>query len=150
MRRAALLRILTLALAFVHTFPARKHVAAFLAVPSWTEGWQGLGAALAIVLYLLPVAVQTRGLQLLWRRRATLLRVAGVVLAVAHAVPAFDHVPRFVASPNFGDAWRGLGATLALVWFAAPLRAQARILGWLVRFFRASPGPKAAPLLDSV
>jgi len=110
MRRAALLRILTLALAFVHTFPARKHVAAFLAVPSWTEGWQGFGAGLAIVLYLLPVAVQTRGLQLLWRRRAT----------------------------------------LALVWFAAPLRAQARILGWLVRFFRASPGPKAAPLLDSV
>jgi hypothetical protein len=55
MRRTAFLRTLTLALAFLHTLPARKHLVAFIAAPSWTEGWKGIGAAVAVALYLLPV-----------------------------------------------------------------------------------------------
>jgi hypothetical protein len=138
MQRAALLRSLTLALACVHAFPARRHLAAFFAMPSLSEGWKGFGAAIAVILYLLPVATQTRGLTALWRRKAYVLRIAGVVLAMAHAVPAADHLPRFLASWAFGDAWRGLGATCAMLWFVAPLTAQARVLAWLGRAARAT------------
>jgi hypothetical protein len=142
MRRSAFLRALTLALALLHTLPARKHLAALLTAHSasqgFTEGWKGIGATVAIGLYLLPVDVQTRGLRYLWSKRAWELRVAGALLAIAHAVPALDHVPRLIASPNFADAWRGIGATIAVAWFAAPVRAQARVLGALVRFVRPS------------
>ncbi len=48
MRRPAILRVITLALAFVHTFPARRHLALFIEHPSLAEGWKGFGAALAI------------------------------------------------------------------------------------------------------
>jgi hypothetical protein len=131
MRRSAVVRTLTLALAFIHTFPARKHVAAFVADPSWSEGWKGFGAVFAIVLYLLPVGVQSRGLAFLWRERRVLLRAAGIALAVVHLVPAIDHVPAFLRAPTWGDAWRGLGSTLAVAWFLAPLRAQARLISFL-------------------
>jgi hypothetical protein len=151
MRRTALLRSLTLALAFLHTLPARKHLVAFIATPSWTEGWKGIGAAVAVALYLLPIRVQAHALQHLWRRRASALRVAGVVLALAHAVPAADHLPRFVASFTFGDAWRGMGAAIAVVWFLAPLRAQARILAALAHFVRPSSLPaRRPPQLESL
>jgi hypothetical protein len=145
MRRTAFLRTLTLALAFLHALPARKHLVAFIAIPSWTEGWKGIGAALAVALYLLPVRIQARALQHLWRRRALALRVAGVVLAVAHAVPAADHLPRFFASFTFGDAWRGIGAAMAVVWFIAPLRAQARVFTALAHFVR----PPSLPVSPS-
>jgi hypothetical protein len=138
MRRTAFLRTLTLALAFLHTLPARKHLVAFIAAPSWTEGWKGIGAAVAVALYLLPVKVQARALQLLWGRRAFVLRALGIVLAVAHAVPATDHLPRLVASFTFGDAWRGIGAAIAVVWFVAPLRAQARVVAALAHFVQPS------------
>jgi hypothetical protein len=150
MRRSVLLRAVTLALAFVHTFPARKHLALFVAAPSWSEGWKGIGALAAIGLYLLPVSLQARGLALLWQRRAWLLRVAGVVLAVAHAVPASDHLPRFFATGGLGDAWRGIGAAFAVVWFLAPLRVQARLLAELARWLRPSPSAKPAPVFDSI
>jgi hypothetical protein len=139
MRRAALIRVLTLALAFLHTLPVRKHLVAFVAVPSWTEGWKGFGAALAVALYLLPPKVQARALQHLWKQRASALRAAGVVLAVAHTVPAADHLPRLIASANFGDAWRGVGAAVAVLWFATPLRAQARALATLTHFVPPAP-----------
>ena len=145
MRRTALLRTLTLALACLHTLPARKHLVAFVAAPSWTEGWKGIGAALAVALYLIPVRVQARALAHLWRRRALALRVAGVVLAVAHAVPAADHLPRFFASFTFGDAWRGIGAAIAVVWFVAPLRAQARVVAALAHFVQPSSLPASPP-----
>jgi len=150
MRRSVLLRAVTLTLAFVHTFPARKHLALFVAAPSWTEGWKGIGALVAIALYLLPVSLQARGLALLWRRRASMLRVAGVVLAVAHAVPASDHLPRFLATGSPGDAWRGIGAAFAVVWFVAPLRVQARLLAALARWVRPSPPVKSTPVFDSI
>jgi hypothetical protein len=145
MRRTVLLRTLTLALAFLHTLPARKHLAAFIVTPSWTEGWKGIGAAVTVALYLLPIRVQVRGLQYLWRRRAPALRVAGILLAVAHAVPAVDHLPRFLASFTFGDAWRGIGAAIAVAWFAAPLPAQGRLLTALARAVRPSSLPPQHP-----
>jgi hypothetical protein len=133
MRRLAWLRTLTLALAVLHAFPAKAHLAAFFATPSWTDGWKGFGALCAIALYLLPPTYQARGLHFLWSRHPSALRVAGFVLAVAHAFPATDHLPRFFAAGAFGDAWRGAGAAIAIVWFLLPLRVQGRCLGSLAR-----------------
>jgi hypothetical protein len=151
MRRSAIVRFVTLALAFVHTFPARKHLAAFVVHPSWSEGWEGFGAVVAIALYLLPVRVQSRGLAFLWRERRCLLRVAGVALAVAHLVPAIDHVPALIGAPNWGDAWRGIGSTFAVVWFLAPLRAQAQLISILGQIARLRMAPAhIAPLQNAV
>jgi len=143
MNRSLFLRCITFGLAFVHTFPARRHLGAFFAHPSLDEAWKGFGALLAIGLYLLPVRVQARGLAALWRERRVALGIGGFVLAVAHVVPAYDHLPKFVASPNWGDAWRGFGATFAALWFVLPLPAQARALTWLAR--RAAVIPRITP-----
>jgi hypothetical protein len=145
MQRAALLRVLTLTLAFVHTFPARKHLAAFFVAPSLVEAWKGFGALFAIALYLLPVATQARGLTLLWKHRSRALRAAGLALAVGHAVPALDHLPRLIATWTFADAWRGLLSATAVIWFATPLHAQARLLAWLARAARLRPILPAQP-----
>jgi hypothetical protein len=139
MRRTAVLRLLTLTLAFVHTFPARKHLLAFFERPSLQEGWEGFGALVAIALYLLPVRVQARALTFLWREHRGLLRAGGVLLAVAHAVPAYDHLPRFAESLAWGDAWRGLGSALAVVWFLSPVTVQGRVLVALGRLARLRP-----------
>ncbi len=145
MRWAALLRLVTLALAFVHTLPARKHLSAFFEQPSLTEAWEGFGALLAIGLYLLPVRVQARALSALWCQHRILLRAFGVLLAVVHAVPAADHVPRFFESATWGDAWRGLGSTIAVAWFLAPLPLQGKALAALARLarMRSRRGPTA-------
>jgi Carbohydrate family 9 binding domain-like len=113
------------ALALVHTFPARKHVGLFLQHPSWEEGWKGFGAVIAIAIYLLPLKVYVRALGFLWARSRIALALGGWVLAAVHAVPAGDHLPRLLAEPTWGDAWRGVGAALACAWFLAPLRVQA-------------------------
>jgi hypothetical protein len=128
MRHTALLRAATIVLAFVHTFPARKHLAAFVAHPSFTEGWEGFGAFAAIALYLLPVRTQARALGALWRERRGVLRVLAFLLALVHAVPAADHLPRFVALFDWSDGWRGLGSAAAVLWFLAPTPWQARVL----------------------
>ncbi|WP_146651982.1 hypothetical protein [Labilithrix luteola] len=44
--------------------------------------------------------------------------LASMTLTLAHVVPARDHLPRFLASVSWGDAWRGFGACLAVFWFA--------------------------------
>jgi hypothetical protein len=129
----------TLGLAFVHTFPARKHLLAFFEKPSLTEAWEGFGALLAIALYLLPVRVQARALTTLWRHHRGVLRACGVLLAIVHAVPAVDHLPRFVESVDWGDAWRGLGSAVAVVWFLAPVTLQGRVLAALARLARLHP-----------
>jgi hypothetical protein len=139
MRRTAVLRLLTLALAFVHTFPARKHLLAFFEKPSLEEAWEGFGALVAIVLYLLPVRVQARALTTLWREHRILLRAAGVLLAVAHAVPAVDHLPRLLQSPTWGDAWRGLGSAIAVLWFLAPVTLQRTVVVAVARLGRVQP-----------
>jgi hypothetical protein len=139
MRRTAVLRLLTLVLAFAHTFPARKHLAAFFEKPSLSEAWEGFGALLAIALYLLPVRIQARALTTLWREHQGLLRTLGVLLAAAHAVPAIDHLPRFVAALSWGDAWRGFGATFAMVWFLAPMTLQRRVIVAIADLVRLRP-----------
>jgi phosphatidylglycerophosphate synthase len=139
LRRSALVRALTFALAFVHTFPAKKHVLAFAAAPSWSEGWKVFGAIVAIGLYLLPVSVQSRGLTRLWQERRAWLRAAAITLAAAHLVPASDHLPRFWHEPSWADAWRGGGSALAVLWFLAPMRAQARVISLLGRLAQLAP-----------
>jgi hypothetical protein len=136
MQRSALIRGLTLVMAFVHTFPARRHIAALFVTPSLEEGWKGFGALIAIAIYLLPVSVQARGICALWRRYRWALGAGCLVLALAHAVPAADHLPRFVANPSWADAWRGCLSALAALWFLTPMPAQARALNALVRAAR--------------
>jgi hypothetical protein len=150
MRRSVLLRAVTFALAFVHTFPARKHLLAFVANPSWTEGLKGFGAAFAIALYLLPTGVQRRGLAFLWRERRVLLRAAAIALAAVHLVPAVDHVPAFLAAPSWADAWRGFGSAIAVAWLLAPMPMQARLISFLGRVSRLpSPDPVTATAVPS-
>jgi hypothetical protein len=129
--RNVLLRALTLALAFLHAFPANKHLTLWLAHPSVDEAWKGFGAVLAIALYMMPVGWQARALGHLWRQRRTALVAAGIVLAMVHAVPASDHLPRLLAHASWGDAWRGIGAAIAIAWFLMPLPVQARALALL-------------------
>jgi hypothetical protein len=129
---------MTLALAFVHTFPARKHLVALFERPSLTEAWEGVGALLAVLLYLLPVRVQARALNVLWREHRLLLRACGLLLAIAHAVPAADHLPRFVEGASWSDAWRGFGSAAAIAWFLAPLSLQGRAITVLAQLGRVS------------
>ncbi len=119
-----LLRVFMFVMAYAHTFPARKHALAFAAAPSLDEAWKAGGAIIAVALYLAPPQVHARALRALHRNVPVLLRIAGVLLAVAHLVPALDHVPRFVSAPSFADGWRGLGALAAAMWFVLPLQLQ--------------------------
>lgn len=128
MKREHFFRVATLLLAYVHTFPALRHLGEFLTQPSWQEGWKGFGALIAVIVYLIPPLEQARAMRALWNRRKTALRVAGMVLSVGHLVPAFDHIPKFVEAPSFHHAWRGFGAGLAAVWFLIPLQAQMRLM----------------------
>lgn len=126
------LTLLSFGLAFVHLFPARKHLALFFETPSVGEGWKGLGAVAAIVFLALPRARQVQLVTTIWRRRR-LASALGFVLAAAHAVPALDHLPAFLASPTWADAWRGLGSSLAVLWFASPVRAQSQAIALFAR-----------------
>ncbi len=123
MGRMTYLRGITIALAAMHLLPARHHLADFFASPSMSDAWKGFGALVAITLLALPQRVQARLATLVWKYRAI-----GVVIAAAHVVPALDHLPKLVASFTFGDAWKGLGATFAVLWFLAPRRLQLAIL----------------------
>jgi hypothetical protein len=126
-----LVRGATLGLAWLHAFPAKKHVLLFLDEPSFDEAWKGFGALAAIALYLLPTSTQARLLTLAWRRARWLLAAAGWTLAVVHFVPALDHVPRFFVVPSWADAWRGFGACIAAAWLVLPLEVQARAIASL-------------------
>ena len=132
------LRLATWTLAFVHTFPARAHTAAFLEKPSLGDAWKGFGGILAVGIYLLPVGIQARALTALWRKRRSLLRAGALLLALVHAVPAFDHLPRWLASGSWADAWRGVGASLAVAWFLAPLAVQTRAIRGLAHATRVT------------
>ena len=126
-------------LVWVHTFPAQRHIGLFLDEPSLTEAWKGFGALAAVVFYLLTPATVGRLLALLWRARLRPLTWMGLVLAVAHLVPVTDHLPRFVQTMSWGDAWRGFGALTAAVWFVAPLPIQARALRCIARLVARRP-----------
>lgn len=43
-----------------HLVPATDHLPAFLAHPSWADGWRGLGSALAAAWFISPLGVQGR------------------------------------------------------------------------------------------
>jgi hypothetical protein len=123
-----MLRVGLLALAALHTFPAQKHLTAFAANPSLDEGWKGIGGAIAVVLYLLPMRLYVQGLGWLWAHARRSLTILGWALAFAHAVPASDHLPRFLDDPSFADGWRGIGAAVACAWFLMPLPFQGRAI----------------------
>ena len=123
MGRTKYLRGITIALAAMHLLPARHHLADFFASPSMSDAWKGFGALVAITLLALPQRFQARLAALVWKYRAI-----GVVIAAAHVVPALDHLPKLVASFTFGDAWKGLGATIAVLWFLAPRAVQLAVV----------------------
>jgi hypothetical protein len=75
----------------------------------------------------------------MWQRRRGALRALGVGLAAAHAVPALDHLPRFIGAMSWADGWRGIGASLAVLWFATPLPVQARVIHAIAAFGGVSP-----------
>jgi hypothetical protein len=143
MKRAPALRLVLLLLAFVHTFPLRKHGALFAGAPSVGEGWKALGALLAVAICCLPIRWYARGVGHLVRRRLAFLLASGVLVA-AHLVPASDHLPRFFVHPTWGDCWRGTLSALAIGWFVAPLDVQARI----VQALRRGWGPKEILLVS--
>jgi hypothetical protein len=128
MRKNLLIRVITLTLAWVHTFPALKHVRLFMTEPTLAEAWKGFGGAFAACIYLLPPSWHAKGLVALWNRRRMLLVFAGWLLAIAHGVPAIDHLPKFMEDGSWGDAWRGFGSALAALWFVLPVHLQARAL----------------------
>ena len=130
--RSTSVRVLTLALAFVHSFPARGHVAAFLQHPTIADGWKGFAALFAVAFYVMPVRWQARALGALWRRRRA-LAAATWSLALVHMVPLLEHLPRFLGSGDWADGWRGLGACVAVLWFVAPVSQQAAFLAAVVR-----------------
>ncbi|MDB4937568.1 MAG: hypothetical protein JWP87_4540 [Labilithrix sp.] len=130
--RGSLLTFLGFSLAFIHLFPARKHLVLFLEAPSLSEAWKAFGAVVAIALLALPRALQRRLIHAIWRER----RVAsalGLLLALVHLVPMLDHVPAFFASWTWADAWRGVGASAAVLWFASPHRSQSRAMAFVAR-----------------
>jgi hypothetical protein len=141
-RATLVLRTATLVLAFVHLFPARKHLALFVATPSLAEAWKGFGAVAAIAFYLLPVRTQAHLLGAAWRQARPLLVALGWLLAAAHLAPALDHLPRLLGEASWPDAWRGLGASFAAAWFVLPIERQARFLAhvrdvWTLRVPRS-------------
>jgi hypothetical protein len=116
-----------------------------VAHPSWSDAWKGLGALVAVGIYLLPVRVQARGLKALWHRRAVVAAVTWALAAV-HAVPLAEHLPRFLSSGQWADGWRGVGAAFAVVWFATPIRHQTAFLSAIQRAVHASQwAPAQAP-----
>ena len=128
MHKHTVLRLVTLLLAWAHTFPAIRHIGLFAAEPSLGEAWKGFGGGFAVALYLLPPAWQVRALVALWSRHRGLLVAGGWLLAIAHAVPASDHLPKWLAHPSWVDTWRGFGSAIAILWFVSPLPMQARFL----------------------
>ncbi len=108
--------VVRLALAWLHTFPARKHLAELAVAPSLDEAWKGLGALMAVLVFLLPIDLARRALRSAGRWTGV-LTTSLLVLAIVHLVPAMDHLPRWVVRPSFSDGWRGLGAAAATTAF---------------------------------
>lgn len=113
------------ALAVVHCFPARKHLAALVAARHLadvaSEAWKGLGAAAIVAVLLAPRPLSRPLIRLTIgssERRPTHAALLVLLLAVAHFVPAEDHLPRFLAAPTWPDAWRGVGAAFAVALFS--------------------------------
>jgi hypothetical protein len=131
-RRFTLWTIASSALALLHTLPARHHLADMLARFDSSDAWKGIGAAIAVVMLAVPAPKQARVIAVF--RRAHLLGLAAALLVVVHLVPAFDHVPKLFAAPNFADGWRALGSCIAVLWFGAPRTFQLAVFrGFMLR-----------------
>jgi hypothetical protein len=113
-------------LAAMHTLPARHHLGDFFAHPSIQDAWKGFGAAIAVAVWLLPVGLQARIARNLWKPVL-------FAIAAAHMVPALDHLPKLLAAPSWADAWKGIGSTVAVVWFVLPRSLQIEGVKWLAR-----------------
>jgi hypothetical protein len=59
-------------------------------------------------------------------------------LAVAHLVPAADHLPMWLDAPTWGDGWRGIGALAAAVLCATPHAVRVRLARAIVRSRRVA------------
>ncbi len=59
------------------------------------------------------------------------VRIATLVLAFAHWFPASKHVSALVAHPSLDEAWKAVGACLAVVLYLAPPAWQARAIAQL-------------------
>ncbi len=136
-RRDIALRAATLVLAWIHTFPAGRHLSAFFAEPSWSEAWKGFGGAMAVLLYLQSPSLQARLVVGLWRAGRHPVALAGWLLVLVHAVPAADHLPKLAANLSWADGWRGIGSFVACLWFALPVPGQARVVSRVTRLARA-------------
>src|SRR6185312_6152414 len=123
MTRTTPLRWITIGLAAMHVLPARHHLGDFFANPSLGDAWKGFGAIFAIGLLAMPTRVLARIGSALWKRRV-LGAIVAFGLAVVHAVPAADHLPRLAHAWSFADGWRGVLTLVAIVWFVAPRVAQ--------------------------
>lgn len=134
--RPLALRALLVGVAAMHLFPIVRHAPLFLAARSLGEAWKALGPIVAIGVLLVAPPTLMRAATRGWRRHRVAFVATTCALAVAHAVPALDHVPRFLATPCWGDAWRGFGASIAAVWFAIPAATQALLTVGLVRAAR--------------
>jgi len=121
-RDVKLVRFVTVALAALHVLPARHHLGDLASSFSMGDAWKGIGAAVAVVFLLLDGRTQARVVAALTRR--DLLATATIALAIAHLVPAFDHVPKLFAAASFADGWRAIGSTIAVAWFASPRQLQ--------------------------
>jgi hypothetical protein len=142
--RTFLLSLVLGALALIHVFPVTKHLRLFATELSWDEAWRGFGALGAVVLVLglalAPKTIRARVGNAMLRNPVRRVIVLGL-LAWAHTFPVREHVPRMLASWDWSDAWRGLGATLAVLWFVAPRSFHARAL----RFLGSSIGRSEVP-----
>lgn len=126
MRRFTTWTVVSLALALLHTLPARHHLADMLASFNASDAWKGIGATISVAFLLVPARKQARIIGSL--RHARLLALTAALLVVVHLVPALDHVPKLLASPNFADGWRAVGSCLAILWFGAPSTLQLAVV----------------------
>ncbi|WP_146647932.1 carbohydrate-binding family 9-like protein [Labilithrix luteola] len=63
----------------------------------------------------------------------SLLRVVLSLLGVVHTFPARRHLALLVEHPSLGEAWKGVGAVVAVVLYFLPLRWYARTFAVLAR-----------------
>ena len=136
MRAVYRIRPLLLGLALMHLLPATHHGRDLLAAPTVSDAWKAIGAVLAVGLLAMPAPwlVKLVGRTSRWHT----VSIVATLLAIAHVVPAADHLPKLFASPTWPDAWRGLGAAIAVAWFASPRALQLRLVRAWFRPFRSS------------
>ena len=62
-------------------------------------------------------------------RRFTPWTIVCIGLALLHTLPARHHIEEMLASFDLGDAWKGIGAVIAVMLLVLPVRWQARAIG---------------------